>query len=429
MMNEPSVGNNFLAAVVRRWPWLVIGVVIGTLGGFLMLYLSRAPLYQSTAQVLVVKKRDMISGSNDTRMAYLEDYVATQVTLIKSERIMLEAAKKIKPGQITMYLPEDETARGKYLSAMLTVAREKDAMAQTGGTNVLNLAYRGPNAEDCQTILTIIIETYKKELESVYDDETTRSIKLYEQMINQISDDVTKLQTTRLENYVAINKITPEVLTVIQSRISKQLDMIGQYELEKLDNEGKLKLVKQAGADPRNRALVVAQLADPGRGVMPNLGRVEVDNPEQAAKLLEMEKAELAKKYRDGHPQMESLDARISYLKNLAKERIVPGATAGLDALTVFEDMIKNRIDNLQKLIELTKANLDQDVKKATEARSLQVKVEDADRLIAEKGKQIEEYRTKKNQNEVTKSSGGFAANVLTRPNIDPVPISPKLTQ
>ncbi|MGL4422823.1 MAG: polysaccharide biosynthesis tyrosine autokinase, partial [Gemmataceae bacterium] len=46
-----------------------------------------------------------------------------------------------------------------------------------------------------------------------------------------------------------------------------------------------------------------------------------------------------------------------------------------------------------------------------------------------EKGKQIEEYRTKKNQNEVTKSSGGFAANVLTRPNIDPVPISPKLTQ
>jgi uncharacterized protein involved in exopolysaccharide biosynthesis len=68
---ETSTTPNFLVAAWRRWPWVLIGVVIGTAVGFLALYLARAPVYQSGAQVLVVKKRSDVMTGADSRMALM----------------------------------------------------------------------------------------------------------------------------------------------------------------------------------------------------------------------------------------------------------------------------------------------------------------------------------------------------------------------
>ena len=57
-------------------------------------YAQATPVYQSTAQVLVVKKRpDAVTGV-DTRHLAIEDYVATHQVLIRSPLIIERAIQK-----------------------------------------------------------------------------------------------------------------------------------------------------------------------------------------------------------------------------------------------------------------------------------------------------------------------------------------------
>ncbi len=88
---EQASGLNFLSIVRRRWPWVLVGVFIGVVGG-LLAYSARPSIYQSNAQVLVIKKREGGTlGPTDGRMGMMEDYMATQATILKSEKVLTSA--------------------------------------------------------------------------------------------------------------------------------------------------------------------------------------------------------------------------------------------------------------------------------------------------------------------------------------------------
>src|SRR4051794_24505170 len=87
------VGRGLLEIAWNRKSLVALGIVVGLVLG-LLYYVQATPVYQSKAQVLVVKKRpDNITGM-DTRHLAIEDYVATHQTLIKSPLIVERAIQK-----------------------------------------------------------------------------------------------------------------------------------------------------------------------------------------------------------------------------------------------------------------------------------------------------------------------------------------------
>src|SRR5207302_154066 len=117
---------------------------------------------------LVIKNRPETSsglaGGADARVAYVEDYVATQVTLLRSEKILELAADRLeahKPFQVEP--PREKRDRVEFLSTRFAVAREREP-----GTNVLSnvlaLTFRSPNPTDAPKYLRAIIEAYQAEL-------------------------------------------------------------------------------------------------------------------------------------------------------------------------------------------------------------------------------------------------------------------------
>src|SRR5262249_17810719 len=86
--DAPSRNPHLLQAVWHRKALVLLGLFIGLVVGTLV-YLYRPPVYQSAAQVLVIKKRPdvAISGASAQAM-YYDDYISTQLTLIKSEEIL-----------------------------------------------------------------------------------------------------------------------------------------------------------------------------------------------------------------------------------------------------------------------------------------------------------------------------------------------------
>src|SRR5438132_3399150 len=89
------VGPTLMQIAWQRKSLVILGVMIGLVLG-LLYYAQKQPIYQSAAQILVVKKTpaDALSlGHGDSRMTYLEDYMSTQQVLIRSPEIISRATR------------------------------------------------------------------------------------------------------------------------------------------------------------------------------------------------------------------------------------------------------------------------------------------------------------------------------------------------
>jgi uncharacterized protein involved in exopolysaccharide biosynthesis len=175
------------------------------------MYVQATRMYQSTAQVLVVKKQNTLTtrdvGSN---FAIIEDYVGTQVTLLKSEKVLRAAAVKIDKGQLHIPFPDDENARITYLGKEMVVTRDKEGMTGSMGSNVLNLAFRCPDARDSSYILKTIIEVYRNELVGIYESSTREQIESLNQYISDRDKETSRYQTEMFEKIGEMRKLSLE---------------------------------------------------------------------------------------------------------------------------------------------------------------------------------------------------------------------------
>jgi capsular exopolysaccharide synthesis family protein len=171
---DPSQGVywSFLQVIWRRKLLLVIGLAVGLAGGGLY-YAQTTPTYQSSAQVMVIRTASnpiAMSGTDPGAAAY-EDFLGTHQDLIKSPLIVQQAVEKSRLGELRTLAGVGDPASAIIASLAITYG--------TMRTNILNLTFRGPYAEDCPTILNAVIDTYTEFLALKYktvSDETLRQI-------------------------------------------------------------------------------------------------------------------------------------------------------------------------------------------------------------------------------------------------------------
>ncbi|HEX4589678.1 MAG TPA: Wzz/FepE/Etk N-terminal domain-containing protein, partial [Gemmataceae bacterium] len=85
-------GLSVLQIMWQRKSLVVLGIMLGLVLG-LLYYAQKQPVYQSQAQILIVKKapdQPLDSGGQraDSRMVVMEDYIATQQHIVKSSTIL-----------------------------------------------------------------------------------------------------------------------------------------------------------------------------------------------------------------------------------------------------------------------------------------------------------------------------------------------------
>ena len=112
----------------------------------------------------------------------VEDYVATQLTLIKSEKIRRAAAKELRQAQLDLPLPEDELAAAEAIKGGLDVKRDKDtSSANQIGSGIVNLSYKNRDPQDAKRILEAVIHAYRQELGGVFDQATKERIERHQE--------------------------------------------------------------------------------------------------------------------------------------------------------------------------------------------------------------------------------------------------------
>src|SRR5438552_107289 len=136
--HNPS-GLDLLSLAWRRKSLLALGAMIGlVLGG---IYYSRlTPVYQASAQVLVVKKNNdaLPMQGVDARYGYFEDYLGTHKEIIRSPRIIKRAVDDGDLKTLKSFAGQGDPTRS--IIGSLTIARD----TKEGGANtILLLTYQG----------------------------------------------------------------------------------------------------------------------------------------------------------------------------------------------------------------------------------------------------------------------------------------------
>ncbi|CAN5380986.1 polysaccharide biosynthesis tyrosine autokinase [soil metagenome] len=422
-------GINFISIARRRWPWVLVGLLVGIVGG-LLAYSSRPSIYQSNAQLLVIKKREGLS-SDGGRMAYMEDYMSTQSAILKSESVMMAAARRVDPAQLRSGYPSELQERSKLITAQFAAVREKDANNPMSMNNALNVSVKGANADDCTAILKIVIDAYRDELRGVYEEVTVEKMSLLRTAIDRntkkIEANVQEMQTSADR----IRSVTLESPEVIQARFSKMIDAKQSLSLEDTEIRESLALIRNAGDDRTKRGVVLQQLGNfGGRSMMPT-GSKGVDNsdPNQQRYELEAQKTELLKRYGKDHPVIEQIDARMKYLKEL-NMRLNPSDPEGkMDGLAQMEMFLERR----QKVVTENLAKIDAAITSDNKVLSIVIpekqKIETMSKMIEGRQKLNETYEADYTTTELTRISGGFQVKVLNEPSREPTPVAPKLSQ
>jgi uncharacterized protein involved in exopolysaccharide biosynthesis len=225
-------------------------------------------VYQSTAQVLVVKKRpDAVTGV-DTRPLATEDYVATQQELMKSSVVIEQAIQDHGLASLETFGQHPRKKLTEVIRRALVISRSK---GPAGQNNVLNLSFRGQVPQECSTVLAAVLASYQKFLERKYQDISTDTLELLLREKNALKGEWAR-QEAAYRRFRAQSPLLGQGqrgLELRQEGLNRIRAKRSALLLQRVEIQGQLAAVEAALKQGQSRASVLALVADSRARAMP----------------------------------------------------------------------------------------------------------------------------------------------------------------
>lgn len=417
----PRSGLSILQIMWQRKSLVILGVMLGLVLG-LLYYAQRQPVYQATAQILVVKKTgsesDFVGSRGDNRNMYMEDYMSTQSVLIKSPKIIDRAVKLPKMQDLKSFPTESGLELVYAIRDGLIVSRDTRESATGAPTNILTVAMRCPVADECPRIIEGVIESYQGFLNDTYKNVSEKTLDLINQAREQLQDKVEKHQQAyqewKLKNPfvfgVAGNKnIYGERLAKFENRrIELQIkmqEMTDQYhQIEKA--------LKEAG--PQAAAAAILAI-----GVKPMLYEGDAEMQKQVL-TLQLQKDQALTTLGPNHPRIKEFDNAIAAIKKMYNREGDNGRSVRSDPNdpVAFLAAMKNEIANLTTLIDTHKNMLDAQSKELREMYSYEVEEEKLKNNLEQSRDLLRAIVKRVQETSLVKDYGGYEAQAIAPPGL-----------
>ncbi len=155
----------FALILKARLRVLLAFVILGLLLSLLWVW-SSPLIYQSTAQLLVtVRAPDMVTVAGDQNVAsqLQPDYLATQVDVIKSDRVAVAAVKKLGIDQDPAALTQYRNAGSPGAPSMFFADRLRGSLRvlPSASSRVISLTYASQNPQTAATVANAFADAYR----------------------------------------------------------------------------------------------------------------------------------------------------------------------------------------------------------------------------------------------------------------------------
>lgn len=230
---EQGASTGKIFQVLWRHKYLILlgGIVGLVLGG--IYYVRSAPVYQTTTQIMVIRKSNgNVMGQGNSQMVVVQDYLPSHITALKSPLIVKEAVRRHDLKELSSFSGVGDPT-GIILNS-LVVLRDESGGGDKNSSNVVNLTYRGPIAEDCPAVLNAIVESYVFFLDQTFRDLSSRVQTIIEKQQTKYEVEYTRAQKAHLDFLVKNVKIigpSPE------KKPAFELDQLETFKTERATNQ------------------------------------------------------------------------------------------------------------------------------------------------------------------------------------------------
>jgi capsular exopolysaccharide synthesis family protein len=410
--DKPRAAGSF---GVLRSAWhhkllVALGVIIGLVLG-LLYYLQAPPVYQSSAQVLVIKKRPdfALPGAASEVQPHMEDYLATHQVLIRSPRIIGQAVQKGKLRELQSLadLPGDPTGA---IAEDLKVSREKEV------TTVLNLSFRGPVREDCKAVLSAVLESYKEFLDTTYHNVSEDTVKLISQARDLLE---TKIDQKQRE-YRKFRLSNPNLLrakdgtSVVQDRLINLEAKKSALQIRQAEIQGRINAFEKAQKDGRSRGELLAMVSDSLNRLGLGPGKSVLDDPLTA---LRLEKQTLLETFGSDHPRVQAVQRRLDVLQARSPRIVKDDDLHPLDPVLVHVQMLGQELEDAKGMVEALVKLLRDEQAAAKELIGNEVQEEAYRTDIAQTQQLFETVIKRLQEINILKDFGGYSAETIAAPS------------
>ena len=150
----------------------------------------------------------------------------------------------------------------------LTVARDSTKDVTTGPNNIIQLAFRGPVAEDCGKVLTALIESYQEFFDITYRNVSDQTLDLITKARDVLKTDLAEKE----KKYLEFRRETP-VFWKSKDGLNMQLERVGGIENKrtallsrKKELEARIAFIENEITNGRgNQTLLLMERANQGK--------------------------------------------------------------------------------------------------------------------------------------------------------------------
>lgn len=312
---QASAARGFLPIIWQRKALVILGILLGLAGGFLV-YWQRQPVYQSSALVLVIKKNNQpLNVANDPRNTMFDDFMPTHVVVLRSPLIVEKAVKKNHLETLRTFEGTGDPV-GTILSS-LTVSRDIKELAGTGSnaSNIVYLGYRGPVSDETGKILLAIIDSYQEFLDVKYKNTSDQTLDLIMKARDQLKKELAQAEADH--RTFLLNAKIP--LFNREKGGNPTLDQMGELvkkrsfaQIRIEEFKDRIKTLDQAIKDGKGSDTLIALLraGDSKTGaIVPEKSRSEQLLP------LRVQEKELMQMYDVDHPKVKGIRANIEMVE------------------------------------------------------------------------------------------------------------------
>ncbi len=399
----------------RRKALLLLGLFGGLVLGALS-YAHQSPVYQSAAQVLVIKKRPdvFVPGAGDPRAMFAEDYLGTHMILIQSDEVLLRAAKAVDLAALSLPPVGNDTVG--LIRAGLSVTRDKDA--NSAATNILSLTFRSAAPADCPRLINAVIKGYKDFLDEAYGDTYRQTQALIARAETVFKEDLVKARA-KYEQVYARNPLalkTKDSVQVLQERVGRVEGKVATLALRQKEIETRQKMVAQSLKEGQSRTAVAASLRDKEAVAA---GKLAAGAPavEDTLLQLRLRDQELAQSYGPNHPERTAVRNRIDFIQKqsgqLAREKAEAKGIAG-DVLDQTLALLKSEYEENRMLLEALTPELQAQRDQAQELAKYLIEEDEARNEVRRLQAMCENLSDQIRRLKLTGDAGGFDAQVVT---------------
>jgi capsular exopolysaccharide synthesis family protein len=415
--------------VWRHKSFVVLGLIVGLIAGGLA-YLRAAAVFQSSAQVLVIKKRPDVIMPNpaEQREAYVvEDYLATHVALIQSEEVLSRAAKLLQGDLDSLSAPPAGGDVTGLLRGGLTVSREKDA--NTGPTSILTISFRSASPADSGRLLKAVIDGYKDFLAVTYGEMNDETLKL----INEAQKSLLKDLAAKQQEYVELCKENPVAVKAkdgvhsFQDRLNQIDGRLSRIAVRQSEIETRQKVIAAGLKSGLSPASILATLKDrPGEKAA---GEDPARDLENRLVDLKVQYEELTDALGAKNPKVLSLTRRMDVIRQqLGQLTVNEKGNTARQPLDLVVQQLKAEHDENELLAQSLKEAQEKEQAKAN-ALALYLIKEEQQRTEMSRLRQLYDgIMDRLRQINLTREAGGFDARVITPPGpggkVAPLPVS-----